>query len=205
MIRAFVGIPVPEQVAAALEAAQAGIPAGRVVPPENFHVTLAFLGEQPRPVLEDAHDALEAVRVPAFSLRIEGLGMFGGARPRVLFAEVAAEPGLSQLRRKVLRAVHEAGIELGRERFHPHVTLARLGARFGARSGARPGAQSGDGGLRGEDAAEMQAFVARRVGLRAGPFAVESFILYRSRLGRAGPIYEALAEYPLEEPAGAME
>ncbi len=187
MIRAFVGIPLPEPVADALEAAQAGIPAGRVVPHENFHVTLAFLGEQPRPVLEDVHDALAALRVPGFSLRIEGLGMFGGARPRVLFAEVAAGPGLAQLRRKVLRAVHEAGIELPRERFHPHVTLARFG---------------GDG-LRGDDAVEMQAFVARRVGLRTGPFAVERFVLYRSHLGRAGPVYEALAEYPLEGAASA--
>jgi RNA 2',3'-cyclic 3'-phosphodiesterase len=195
VIRAFIGIPLPREVAEALEAAQAGIPAGRVVPYENFHVTLAFLGEQPRPVLEDVHDALDGVRVPGFWLRIEGLGMFGGPRPRVLFAEVAAEPGLAQLRRKVLRAVQEAGIELGRERFRPHVTLARFGARFGARLD--------DGGLRGEDAAEMQAFVARRLGLRAGPFAVESFVLYRSHLGRAGPIYEALAEYPLAGPAGA--
>ena len=182
MIRAFVGIPLPEEAADALEAAQAGIPAGRVVPHDNFHLTLAFLGEQPRPVLEDAHDALGGVRTPGFSLRIDGLGMFGGARPRVLFAQVAAEPGLAQLHRKVLRAVREAGIELPRERFHPHVTLARFGD-----------------GLRGEDAAEMQAFVARRIGVRAGPFAVESFVLYRSHLGRAGVIYEALAEYPLAE------
>lgn len=180
MIRAFVGIPLPGEAADALEAAQAGIPAGRVVPHDNFHVTIAFLGEQPRPVLEDVHHALDGVRVPGFRLRIEGLGMFGGARPRVLFAEVAPEPVLSQLRRKVLRAVHEAGIELGRERFHPHVTLARFGD-----------------GLRGEDAAEMQAFVARRIGVRAGPFPVESFGLYRSHLGRAGPTYEILADYPL--------
>jgi 2'-5' RNA ligase len=191
VIRAFVGIPLAEPVADALEAAQAGLPAGRPVPYDNFHVTLAFLGEQPRTVLEDVHDALDGVRVPGFSLRVDGLGMFGGARPRVLFAEVTAEPGLAQLRRKVLRAVHEAGIALPRARFHPHVTLARFGD-----------------GLRGEEAAEMQGFLARRMGVRAGPFAVERFVLYRSHLGRAGPIYEALAEYPLAEhpmagPAGA--
>ena len=186
MIRAFVGIPLPAAATETLEAAQAAIPAGRIVPRENFHLTIAFLGEQPRPVLEDAHHALDRVRVPGFSLRIEGLGVFGGARPRVLFAEVAPEPGLAQLRRKVLRAVHEAGIELGRERFHPHVTLARFGD-----------------GLRGEDAAEMQAFVARRIGVRAGPFAVESFALYRSHLGRAGPTYEVMAEYPLGAPGGS--
>lgn len=187
MIRAFVGIPLPEEVADVLEAAQAGMPAGRVVPAENFHITIAFLGEQPRPVLEDAHDALDEVRAPGFSLRIEGLGMFGGDRPRVLFASVAPEPGLELLRRKVQRAVRGAGIDLARARFHPHVTLARFGD-----------------GLRGEAAAEMQSFVARRVGVRAGPFSVDRFVFFRSHLGRSGPTYEALAEYPLAS-AGAGE
>lgn len=183
MIRAFVGIPLPDEVADALAAAQAGMPSGREVPSENFHVTLAFLGDQPEPVVEEAYHALAAVRAPSFSLGVEGLGMFGGARPRVLFAQVAPDPGLSRLHRKVLRAVHDAGIALARQRFHPHVTLARFGDA-----------------LRGEDAAEMQAFVARRVGLCAGPFAVDHFVLYRSHLGRSGAIYEPLAEYPLGAP-----
>ena len=187
MIRAFVGIPLPGEVADALVAAQAGIPSGREVAYGNFHVTLAFLGEQPEPIVEEAHHALAAVRAPSFPLRIEGLGMFGGARPRVLFAEVVPEPGLSHLHRKVLRAVHEAGIEMARQRFHPHVTLARFG----------------NDGLRGDEAAEIQGFVARRVGLVAGPFEVERFILYRSYLGRAGAAYEPLAEYPLMPPENA--
>ena len=190
MMRAFVGIPLPEEVADALVAAQSGLPSGREVPYENFHVTLAFLGEQPEPVVEEAHHALAALRAPGFSLRIEGLGVFGGARPRVLFAEVAPEPALTRLHRKVLRAVHDAGIELARQRFHPHVTLARFG---------------GDG-LRGEEAAEMQAFVGRRIGLGTVPFEVDHFVLYRSHLGRSGPTYEPLAEYPLAPPeTGAAE
>lgn len=189
MIRAFVGIPLPEGIADELAAAQAGIPAGREVPYDNFHITLAFLGEHPEPAIEEAHHALAGVRCRGFSLRIEGLGMFGGARPRVLFAEVVPEPGLARLHRKVQRAVHDAGIELSRQRFHPHFTLARFGSD----------------GLRGDEAAEMQAFVARRVGLRAGPFEVEEFVLYRSHLGRAGAVYEPLAEYPLDSPEAAEQ
>ena len=60
------------------------------------------------------------------------------------------------------------------------MTLARFGA-----------------GLRSEAAQEMRDFAARRMGVRAGPFPVEEFILYRSTLGRSAPIYEELAVYPL--------
>lgn len=187
MMRAFIGIPMPAEIADDLEAVQAGIPSGKEVPYDNFHITLAFLGDQQEPVIEEAHHALAELRAPAFSLQIEGLGVFGGTRPRTLFADVKPEPSLTHLHRKVHRAAHEAGIELARQRFRPHVTLARFG----------------NDGLRGEDAAEMQAFIARRVALSTAPFTVDEFVLYRSHLGRAGPIYEPLAEYPLvtEQPA----
>lgn len=180
MIRAFVAIPLPEEAVRAMTAAQVGLPSGRPVPEENFHVTLAFLGEHPDPVIEDVHLALERIRVPAFELTISGLGLFGSDKHRVLYASVEPEPGLTRLREKVVQAARGAGVELPRERYAPHVTLARFGA-----------------GLRGEAAQEMRDFAARRMGVRAGPFPVEEFILYRSTLGRSAPIYEELAVYPL--------
>lgn len=181
MIRAFVGIRMPEEIEDALLGVQAGLPVGRAVEPENFHLTLAFLGEHPAPVIEDVHLALDAIRVPRFELSITGLGFFGGARPRVFFAEIGAEPTLKRLHDKVVQAARGAGIALERQRFSPHVTLARF-----------------RGGLVGEDAAEMREFAVRRMGFRAGPFPVEAFTLFRSHLGRNGPNYEVLAEYPLD-------
>lgn len=184
MIRAFVGIPLPDDVVRALTAAQAGLPAGRPVPPENFHITVAFLGEHPEPLVEDVHYALDRIRAPSFELSLAGLGMFGGGKPRVLFAEVRPEPLLSHLREKVLQAARGAGIRLDRARYSPHVTLARFNA-----------------GLKGEDAEKMREFAVRRMSFRTGPFLVDEFVLYRSTLGRNGPIYEELAAYPLNGPA----
>ncbi|MEO0761285.1 MAG: RNA 2',3'-cyclic phosphodiesterase, partial [Pseudomonadota bacterium] len=146
MIRAFVALPLPDRVAWALEGAQAGLPVGRAVPVENFHVTLVFLGELPGTVLEDVHDALSGVRAPAFSIAIDGVGLFGGATPSSLHARVTGDPGLAHLQAKVEQAARRAGVSVKAGRFVPHVTLARFGQ-----------------GLRGEDAERVQHFVAQRL------------------------------------------
>jgi len=181
MIRAFVGLHLPEDVVRALTLAQAGMPVGRPVPPENMHITVAFLGEHPEPLVEDVHFALDSLRAPGFELTLAGVGLFGGDRPRVLYAEVRPDPALSRLREKVLQAARGSGLRLDRERYSPHVTLARFNS-----------------GLKGEDAQEMRDFAARRMGLRAGPFPVGEFVLFRSSLGRNGPVYDELASYPLD-------
>ncbi|MFQ5566782.1 MAG: RNA 2',3'-cyclic phosphodiesterase [Paracoccaceae bacterium] len=186
MIRAFAAIAVPGPVAGALSAAQAGLPAGRPVAPENFHLTVAFLGEHPEPVIEDVHLALGGIRAPGFALTLSGTGLFGAERPRVLYAAVRPEPALNRLRKKVLHAARGAGLRLPRERYSPHVTLARFNA-----------------GLKGEEAVEMRDFAARRMGFTAGPFEVGEFLLMRSTLGRNGPVYQELAAYPLNGENGS--
>ena len=180
MIRAFVALALPDAVVGALVAAQAGLPAGRAVEAATFHLTLAFLGERPEPVVEDVHYALAAIRGERFALRLEGLGLSGEGRPRVLHVGVGVATGLSRLREKVVQAARDAGLPFERRRYRPHVTLARFNA-----------------GLIGEEAERVRAFVARGASFRAGPFEVAEFALMRSRLGRSGPIYETLAIYPL--------
>ena len=179
MIRAFVGIDVPDDVAAMLAGALVGLDVGNPVPPENFHVTLAFLGEHPLPVVEDVADALSQIKAGPFDLEIAGLGTFGAA-PRLLFAEVVPSRELSDLRKRTRRAAAAGGIELAHERFRPHVTLARMGQ-----------------GLVGEDAERLCAHIARRMGQVRAQFRVTGFTLYESRLGRSGPIYTALEDFAL--------
>jgi RNA 2',3'-cyclic 3'-phosphodiesterase len=184
MIRVFVALPLAEAAVEALVAQQAGLPAGRAVPPENLHITLAFLGEHPMPVVEDVHYALAPMSSPEFSYAFDGLGLFGD-RPRVVHAAVRPEPALKHLRDRVLEAARGTGLSLPRERFVPHVTLARLPQSLGP-----------------DDLERLRRWVVARIGFAAGPFRAERFALFRSHLGRSGAVYEEMASYPLALPAG---
>jgi 2'-5' RNA ligase len=180
MIRAFVGIPLGETATEALLAQQAGLPAGRPVPPENFHITLAFVGEHPMPVVEDVHYALADIRAPGFACAFAGLDLLGGDRPRVAHAAVRPDPALKHLRDRVLDAIRSTGIPFPRERFVPHVTLARLPP-----------------GMASEDLERLRGYIISRARFVTEPFAVERFALFRSHLGRSGATYEEMASYPL--------
>jgi len=59
-VRLFCGLRLPDVAADAIVTWQAGLERGRVVPRENLHFTLAFLGWQPRSRLDEVVDALRA-------------------------------------------------------------------------------------------------------------------------------------------------
>ncbi|WP_424933062.1 RNA 2',3'-cyclic phosphodiesterase [Amaricoccus macauensis] len=180
MIRCFVAISIPKTVAPQILAAQAGLPAGRPVPAENLHLTLAFLGEHPEPVVEDVHHALSEIRSPCMDVQLEGLDAFGNGRVRLVCIRAVLSENLARLNASVKQAARLAGLNLPREKYVPHVTIARCGSK----------------GASGEDALKLRDFAARKAGFRAS-FRAESFVLVRSYLGQSGPSYEDLAEYPL--------
>ncbi len=179
MIRAFVALMLPESLTARLVAVQAGLPVGRAVEPDALHLTLAFLGEHQEPVIEEVHHGLTEIKGQAFSIAVDGLGISGDP-PRALHARVRPNDGLSLLAGAVQRKAHEAGVALKRERFRPHITLARFAK--GATS-EKPGA--------------LEEFIAARAALRTAPAQIAAFALFRSYLRREGSVYERLAEYPL--------
>ena len=179
-MRAFVAIDLPEEVTAALVRLQSLLPAGRPVAEENLHLTLAFLGDQSETTLEALHYELETIRVQPFALRFVGLGVFGGDRPRILFADVGTEPALADLHRRVTGALHRAGVALQRARFHPHVTLARFGTR------ATP-----------EAAARLHRFLSDHGDTPLPSFPATGFGLYESTLHPSGARYNLLARYAL--------
>ncbi|MES2968899.1 MAG: RNA 2',3'-cyclic phosphodiesterase [Pseudomonadota bacterium] len=181
MIRAFLAIDLPDAVRSALAVQQFLLPLPRKVEPENLHLTLVFLGEVPEPVLTDAHDLFSAIRSDAFSLHLQGLGLFGGNRPRAAWAGVAPSAPLTRLQAKLDHAARSAGCKVDPRRFHPHVTLGSF---------APPPPV---------DAMRLERAIAADIGFRTDPFPVSEVVLYRSTLNPKGARYDPLARYALRE------
>lgn len=177
-MRLFAAIAPPDDVRDRLASVQAGLPEGRLTRWENLHLTLSFFGEVNGREAEDIHTTLCAVSAPGFDLWLDGVDALGGARPRLLFADVRPEAALSHLHRKVEQAARLAGVDIPAERYKPHVTLKRL----------KPGELS---------QGRAAKWLAANSGFLAGPIPIASFGLYRSSLGRTAPIYEEIARYPL--------
>ncbi|MFN6977290.1 MAG: RNA 2',3'-cyclic phosphodiesterase [Gemmobacter sp.] len=179
MMRLFVALPLPASLRARLNVVQFLLPMPRRVEPEAMHLTLAFLGDVLGGLAEDVHYALGAIDHPPLALRLDGLGLFGGAAPRSAHALVAPDPALARLQRKVETAARRAGAAPETRRFLPHITLGRFPP------------------LAGDAAFRLERAVAEGAGLGPEDFAVDRFCLYRSTLGRYGAHYDALADYGL--------
>ena len=130
-MRLFVSVPLTKPVTKSLEKAcdsfrREGV-TGRFVPAENFHVTLAFIGEWPDP--EKVLKALENVTFKPFTISVSGTGTFGS----LLYARVTSGGRLEKLASAVRKALKDAGIPMDPKPFRAHVTLIR-DAQFSARS-----------------------------------------------------------------------
>ncbi len=179
--RLFLAVRVPDDIrhalAAHLEAATGGKPLpGRPVRPENWHLTLRFLGR-----VDEVGSEVLAARLDEADLggpfRI-GFGRLGAfprpARATVLWLGVeTGTEALADLVAAVEAACVDAGFAAEERPFHPHVTLSRIRPHQDVRpviDGAAP-------------------FPAR--------VDVEDVALYQSHLGRGGARYEEVEQFPL--------
>ena len=152
----------------------------RWVEPDNYHLTLKFLGE----VGSDKVDQIARIlaRVAAgsssFSADLAGFGAFPTIRrPRVLWLGVEPTPALRCLKQDVEWALGDVGFERETRAFHPHLTLGRVERENGA------------GAFRGLD--EMLAELPY-----AGSVQVKSVELMRSQTSPDGAQYSVLSSYP---------
>lgn len=137
-IRTFIAIPVTQEVTRALIGVQRGIQSRgsdssiRWCGPEQFHLTLAFLGELERSRLEGLRSVLNRVcdGVPRFRLTLTTSGCFPGERrPRVIWVGVSGDIAvLQRLERKVANATEQFRSARIESPFHPHLTIGRIPA-----------------------------------------------------------------------------
>ncbi|MDH3195501.1 MAG: RNA 2',3'-cyclic phosphodiesterase [Hyphomicrobiales bacterium] len=176
MPRLFTALEIPADIAFSLSLLRGGLPGARWIDPENYHVTLRFIGNVDGPVANDVADALRQISRPSFELALEGLGAFGNRRPRSLWAGIKPAPALNDLRAEVERSLQRIGLEPEHRRFTPHITLARL---------------------RGASEPDVAAYLTLRGNFQTASFPVGRFVLLSSKASRGGGPYVMEDAYPL--------
>jgi RNA 2',3'-cyclic 3'-phosphodiesterase len=190
-LRLFVAISIPEpfrdEIARVQRELESIAPprAIRWTRPEQFHVTLRFLGGVPAAHLENLKAAVGAVcaNVRPLQLRAAGVGFFPNARrPRVIWVGIQdAEQLLINLQKQIEAAVQPFTAERGAENFTGHVTLARVK------------------NLKRSDAKKLAAHVQTIGTRRFGDWMAREIKIVQSELSLPGASHRLLTAFPLAE------
>ncbi len=182
-VRAFLALPIPEEVKERLGRELAGLrrrlePA-RWVRVEGLHLTVKFLGEVAPARLEELCGALEEplAGLPPVRVELAGAGFFPGpGRPRVAWVGGTAE-GAAPIVAEVEEAAARLGWDRERRPWALHLTVARLRSPW-----RRP---------------SVEVFLRWGDGYREAPFSCGELVMYRSELGSSGAVYTALRRIAL--------
>jgi 2'-5' RNA ligase len=184
-MRLFFAVPLSDAVKAAVGEAVASIaierPPWRWIPPDNYHLTLKFLGEVEEHLLRSLQDAAGRIAAQSgpFDMTFGRFGAFPSlSRPRVLFFRV--EQGASMLGSLAGRLEDDMvplGFEKERRPFRAHLTLARIKRRISAEVKETL-----------ESVPPLPASTVQTVG---------RFVLMRSHLSSRGATYEEISDFGL--------
>jgi 2'-5' RNA ligase len=176
MPRLFTGVEIPPDVGQALASLRGGLPGARWIDPENYHLTLRFIGDVDDMIAHEVVSMLGRVRRGAFELRFEGLSSFGGRKPRAVVATLSPSQPLIEVQAEQERMMQRIGLEPEGRKYIPHVTLARL---------------------RDSSSRQVAEYLAARGLFRTSPFRVSRFVLFSSRDSVGGGPYVVEEAYPL--------
>jgi 2'-5' RNA ligase len=209
--RLFVAVDPPGQVALELAAwarlaareTRSGSRAGeqplRVLAPELLHVTVYFLGNRAVDEIPALAEQLAECERPPVQLSIGAPLWLPPRRPRALAVELRDEGGaLARIQTEAAARLERAGRDPqpheqapprsgargGPQRFHPHITVARMRHDAGRRRRTRAWAGDGCG----------ERTLPPTPGLS---FAPSELVLYRSWLSPEGASYEALSAFAI--------
>jgi 2'-5' RNA ligase len=176
MPRLFTGLEISAALGESLSLLRGGLRGARWIDPENYHLTLRFIGDVDDDVAHEVASVLGRVRRRDFELRLDGLTSFGGRKPRAVVAVVAPSPAVMELQAEHERLMQRVGLEPEGRKYTPHVTLARL---------------------RDSSSWEVAEYLSARAAFRSAPFTVSRFVLFSSRASVGGGPYVIEAAYPL--------
>lgn len=177
MPRLFTGLEIPPGVGFSLSLKRGGLSGARWIDPDDYHITLRFIGDIDQRTADDVADGLDLLANSLrFPIRLTHLGAFGGDKPRALYAGVEPSENLNRLQAAHERILQRAGLAPEGRKFVPHVTLARL---------------------RGASAEDVARFIAEAGRFEPITFSVPRFVLFSSKESVGGGPYVVEQAYPL--------
>jgi len=179
-LRLFAAVEIPQrakdEIERAIEPWRERLPGAKWVRPENWHVTVKFMGRTDRRLVERVHEACRAAasRIRPFRVELDGLGVFPRPKSaRVFWVGLGDEGGMAALAVELDRRL-ERDFPSEKRPFTAHLTVARLNP---------PGRV---------DPEELE-----RSEIGASPFGVGELALFQSHLSPKGARYEPLERFPL--------
>ncbi|MBN2423182.1 RNA 2',3'-cyclic phosphodiesterase [Candidatus Woesearchaeota archaeon] len=137
---------------------------------QSYHLTLKFLGELNSP--EQIIKKVSGIRFNEFELELENIGVFPNRDyVKVIWVGLKQNDSLIKLQKDITQKLSEFKKD---KKFYPHITLARV-----------------------KNILNKTDFVAalNAIRIRNLKFNVNKFILYRSTLTQAGPVYAKIREF----------
>lgn len=148
---------------------------------ENFHITIAFLGDTADDKVKTIGEMLKVVCNGSgdFEIVIKGAGVFKSfTDPRILWTTIAPSAELNGLYESVMPGLRNSGIYLEERGFRPHLTLGRIKSIH--------------------DNERFKSLIAKYINTELQIQKVNEVILYESLLFHSGPVYKPLAKFPLK-------
>jgi RNA 2',3'-cyclic 3'-phosphodiesterase len=179
----FIAVPLPKEIKERIyrwrESVETTFPFKSWVHPEDYHITLSFLGNANRSQIKKVEKELPIVvkKHVSFLLTLSEISTFGKPdSPRILWIGVEKEESLFRLQKDVFQTCESIGFSLDQKPFKPHITVARKWV--------------------GQQPFSIQDIKQIPLKQEDITFMVDRAVLYQTHMDRL-PKYESLAVFPL--------
>ena len=172
-MRCFIGIDLPIEAIKEIKKIQKKLKpnfTGKLTSGKNLHLTLKFLGEIEKNVINNTKKRLSSIKHPPFELTLKELGVFSQKFIKIIWVKVSGVP-LQPLVDNSLNGFFEL-----ENRFMGHITIARV-----------------------KSLADKNSFLQliNKTKINEISFMVRDFYLKESILTKDGPIYKDINRYKL--------
>ncbi len=147
-----------------------------LVKPDNFHITMKFLGDVEEPRINEVKQILEKYdEYPKKTLKVNEIGVFPHyGYIKVIWAGLEDDPDLSDVKNSLESDLSDLGFERDDKEFKPHITIGRVKKVW--------------------DKDSLVGLLKTLKNDESGKMKIDALKLKKSTLTSDGPIYKTLKE-----------